>query len=112
MLFNVYSNFFLGKVNFTAPNLVVKATNFGDSTLLTKTGHTLNNTWDGANVYNGVVTITNGNTSTAYVKLASQNADTYNKDVYFNAGTGAIQAANAGTNIYNGNVLVNGNNVT
>jgi hypothetical protein len=112
VLFNVYSNNFLGKVNFTAPNLVVKSTTFGDSTLLTKTGHTLNNTWDGANVYNGVVTITNGNTSTAYVKLASQNADTYNKDVYFNAGTGPIQAANAGTNIYNGNVIVNGNNVT
>ncbi|MBK7965944.1 MAG: hypothetical protein IPK10_12110 [Bacteroidetes bacterium] len=112
VLFNVYSNSFLGKVNFTAPNLVVKSTTFGDSTSLTKTGHTLNNTWDGANVYNGVVTITNGNTSTAYVKLASQNADTYNKDVYFNAGSGAIQAANAGTNIYNGNVLVNGNNVT
>ncbi|MBP6511983.1 MAG: hypothetical protein KA347_04885 [Bacteroidia bacterium] len=112
VLFNVYSNNFLGKVNFTAPNLVVKSTTFGDSTSLTKTGHTLNNTWDGANIYNGVVTITNGNTSTAYVKLASQNADTYNKDVYFNAGTGAIQAANAGTNIYNGNVSVNGNNVT
>jgi hypothetical protein len=112
VLFNVYSNNFLGKVNFTAPNLVVKSTIFGDSTSLTKTGHTLNNTWDGANVYNGVVTITNGNTSTAYVKLASQNADTYNIDVYFNAGTGSIQAANAGTNIYNGNVSVNGNNVT
>ena len=112
VLFNVYSNNFLGKVNFTAPNLVVKSTTFGDSTSLTKTGHTLNNTWDGANVYNGVVTITNGNTSTAYVKLASQNADTYNKDVYFNANSGAIQAANAGTNIYNGNVIVNGNNVT
>ncbi|MBP6511584.1 MAG: hypothetical protein KA347_02815 [Bacteroidia bacterium] len=112
VLFNVYSNSFLGKVNFTAPNLVVKSTTFGDSTSLTKTGHSLNNTWDGANVYNGVVTITNGNTSTAYVKLASQNADTYNKDVYFNAGTGNIQAANAGTNIYNGNVIVNGNNVT
>jgi hypothetical protein len=112
VLFNVYSNNFLGKVNFTAPNLVVKSTTFSDSTSLTKTGHTLNNTWDGGNVYNGVVTITNGNTSTAYVKLASQNADTYNDDVYFNAGTGAIQAANAGTNIYNGNVSVNGNNVT
>ena len=112
VLFNVYSNSFGGKVNFTAPNLVVKSTTFNDSTSLTKTGHTLNNTWDGANVYNGVVTITNGNTATAYVKLASQNADTYNNDVYFNAGTGAIQAANAGTNIYNGNVTINGNNVT
>lgn len=112
VLFNVYSNSFGGKVNFTAPNMVVKSTTFNDSTSLTKTGHTLNNTWDGANVYNGVVTITNGNTSTAYVKLASQNADTYNNDVYFNAGTGAIQAANAGTNIYNGNVNINGNNVT
>jgi hypothetical protein len=38
VLFNVYSNSFLGKVNFTAPNLVVKSTTFGDSTSLTKTG--------------------------------------------------------------------------
>ncbi|MBK9318160.1 MAG: hypothetical protein IPM91_04540 [Bacteroidetes bacterium] len=112
VLFNVFVNTFGGKVNFTAPNLIVKTSTFNDSTFLTKTGSTLNNTWEGNNTYNAVVTITNGNTLTAYLKLASQSADVYNEDVYFNAGTGPIQTSNAGTNIYNGNVAVNGNNVT
>jgi hypothetical protein len=112
VLFNVYSNSFLGKVNFTAPNLVVKSTTFGDSTSLTKTGSTLANTWEGANTYHGVATITNGNTGTAILKLASQSGDIYNKDVYFNAGSGPIQAASVGVNTYNGNVIANGNAVT
>ncbi|MBK7965625.1 MAG: hypothetical protein IPK10_10300 [Bacteroidetes bacterium] len=112
VLFNVYSNTFSGKVNFTAPNLVVKSTTFGDSTSLTKTGHTLANTWEGANTYHGVATITNGNTGTAILKLASPNGDVYNKDVFFNAGSGPIQAASVGVNTYNGSVIANGNAVT
>ena len=111
VIFNVYTSEFAGKVNFTAPNLVVKTSNFNDSTWLTKTGSTLNNTWEGANTFSGVATISNSNAGTAFLKLASQNGDTYLSDVYFNAGTGNIQVAFAGTNFYGGNISSNGNNV-
>jgi hypothetical protein len=100
------TNVFNGNANFAAPQLLLNGTTFNSTTLLTKSGASLN-TSTGGNIYNGITTISNSGSGS--LDLSNSIADIYNNDVEFNnTGTSRMQIGISSTGTeFNGNTTIN-----
>lgn len=124
------SSTFNGNVTFDAPQLFLNSCTYNGVTYLEKTGATDNlgtgnNTFattativgngsgylrtNGNNIFNGTTLIANGGSEEVLLERIA--GSTYNADVTFtNTGTSYVRVANNGTNLFNGNIIVNSTN--
>ncbi len=95
------TSIFNGTVNLSAPQLILNGSQYNNTAVLTKNGAT-DNTWTGANIFNGATTI--ANSGTGFLRLSNAIADDFNSDATFiQTGSGLLQPA------YGSNCTIAGN---
>jgi hypothetical protein len=101
-------NTFNGNFSFNGQNIEVNGTTFNGTVTINKFG-AINNVWNGGNIFNDTVVISDSSTSGHYLKMGNSVGDIFNGNVSFiQKSAGVIYPSYNYQTTFNGNVTVGG----
>lgn len=108
---NITNSTFNGAFTSSSTSILLSGCTFNNTSSFTKTG-TAHDYSAGGNHFANNSTFTNNSSTTAKIRLASSNGDTFAGDATFNTSNGLIEVAYVDTTEFNGDVTINNSKVT